>query len=131
MIDTTIKKTYAELKNYQPKPENCFFAFSNEQLLEGLKKHNLKKEDVFNFGHGLVGTKEGVTKFFDEIDYNTQLIILTIEPQEVYDYEFINHECDYTGDDSEAYEIVENYFGKEIAKSVKRKYLFQYTIEKL
>ena len=42
-------------------------------------------------------------------------------PQEVYNYEFDNHECSYVGDDEEAIKIVIDYFGAEKAKDVNRK----------
>ena len=48
------------------------------------------------------------------------------DPQEVYDYEYSNHECSYVGDDTEAIEIVIAYFGKERAKEVERKHSFYY-----
>ena len=47
-------------------------------------------------------------------------VVENCSPQEVYDYEFLNHECGWTGDDEEAIQIVVHYFGVDRAKEVKR-----------
>lgn len=47
-------------------------------------------------------------------------VVENCSPQEVYDYEFLNHECGWTGDDEEAIQIVLHYFGADRAREVKR-----------
>ena len=107
---------YTELINQHPELVDCFFAFSNEQCARGLKEHNLKREDVYNGGAGLCGTKEGIAKvkaFYDNI---YKQIAIECDPQEVYNYELSNHE----GNDEEAYKIVTDIFGEDV--NVERKY---------
>lgn len=41
------------------------------------------------------------------------------DPQEVYFYEYNNHECQYH-DDTHAYAIIVDIFGEDIAKQIKR-----------
>lgn len=122
--------TYQEIKNQQPVLENCFFAFSNEQLAQGLEKFNLDKKDILSGGAGLYGTKEGINKLFAFYDSLTTRIGENCEPQAVYDYEFSNHECSYTNDDQEAMKIVLGYFTADQCSEVKRKFGY-YSIDEL
>ena len=114
---------YTELKEMHPPTVNCFFAFSNQQFAEGMKEHKLEGQKIFHGGAGLYGTKEGIDEFMKFYDKLHDRIKEECAPQEVYDYEFGNHECEYVGDDREAYEIVVGYFGAErVATDVKRKH---------
>lgn len=113
---------YQELKNQQPVLEECFFAFSNEQFAEGVKEHNLEGKKIYSGNYGVYGTKEGLLKLRAFYDGVHQQIAEQCSPQEVYDYEFDNHECTYVGDDEEAIDIVLDIFGVEKAKTVVRKY---------
>jgi len=113
---------YHELKELHPETVNCFFAFSNSQFAEGMAKHNLEGQKIFSAGAGLYGTDEGIKNFLSFYDKLADRIKEECNPQEVYDYEFGNHECEYVGDDREAYEIVVKYFGVErVAKEVVRR----------
>ena len=116
---------YQEYKAIQPEMRNCFFAFNNEQLTEGIRKHCLNGLKLYNAGLGLIGTKEGIADFTGQYDKISEDIKNNCNPQDVYDYEFFNHECGYVNDDSEAIDIVIDYFGIEKAKEVKRKYGFR------
>jgi len=111
---------YLETKDEHPTMEDCFFAFSNEQFAEGLERFNLKKEDIRSGGMGLYGTVEGIKKFMSFYDEQSKRIGEQCDPQQVYNYEFDNHECSYIGDDTEAIKLVVSYFGDERAKAVKR-----------
>lgn len=71
---------------------------------------------------GLFGTKEGIEKFMGFYDKQTERIAAECDPQEVYNYEFDNHECSYTNDDTEAIKLVCSYFGLERALTVKRRF---------
>ena len=71
-------------------------------------------------GHGgLFGTQEGIAKLFADYDAIDAEIAKQCDPQDVYKYEFDNHECLYTCDDAEAFAIVERIFREERAKTVK------------
>ena len=100
---------------------DCFWAFSDEQIAEGLKKHNLSKEDIHAGGSGLYGTADGMKSFLAGYEDIRKKISTECTPQEVYDSEFWNHECDYVGDDSEALVMVQYYFGDERIKEVQRR----------
>ena len=115
------KLTYVELKNQHPVLEDCFFAFSKSQYAEGIKKFNLEGKKIYSGVGGLYGTKEGIQKLMDFYDANYDQIRATCDPQEVYDDEFINHECSYTRSDYEAIKITAGYFDEERVRKVKRR----------
>lgn len=114
--------SYSELKNKQPELFECFFAFSDKQFEEGIKKHNLEGKKIFRADGGLFGTNQGIEKLYADYEAINAEIKTTCQPQEVYDYEFINHECDYVGNDHEAIKIVASYFSDEQADTVKRRF---------
>jgi hypothetical protein len=102
---------------------NCFFAFSDKQVLEGMKKASISEgEKLYSDGGGLHGTKEGLRRYFTAIKEKEARIAKECNPQEVYDYEFANHECGYVCDDEEAIRIAVHYFGKEVAKKIERRF---------
>ncbi len=115
---------YKKIKDQQPELKDCFFAFSEKQLEEGLEKTGLKKSEVYNGAAGLIGTREGIKAFYGFYENQTKEIAEKCSPQEVYDYEFCNHECSYVGDDQEAIQIVVDYFGRERAKEANRSYAY-------
>ena len=100
------------------------FAFSNEQYEEERKrlvsKGFLKEDDeLFSGPGGSIGTKEGFHAFVHFADEKDAKIAKECDPQEVYIYEWENHECMY-GDEWRAFAIVERIFGKERASKIKR-----------
>lgn len=111
---------YTELKNQQPDHEECFWAFSKIQFEEGLEKKSLQKDQITNGGSGLYGTQKGIDKLHDFYESRAEEIKIKCNPQEIYDYEFVNHECEYTGNDREAIQIVKEYFGEKSIKNLKR-----------
>ena len=113
--------TYQEIKNRQPELVECFFAFSDQQFGEGIKKNNLEGKKIYRGMAGLYGTHEGIKQLYDFYDNLSKEIGEKCNPQEVYDYEFGNHECGYVGDDAEAMKIVISYFKPEQYNEVKRK----------
>jgi hypothetical protein len=115
-------KTYRQIKDQQPILVECFFAFSNQQFEEGKKKANIGDKKILDGGMGLYGTREGIQQLFDYYKNQDKEIAENCNPQDVYNYEYNNHECGYTNDDTEAIQIVVNIFGKERAKEVKRKH---------
>jgi hypothetical protein len=115
---------YQEIKNKQPVLFECFFAFSNEQFKEGITEHKLEEKKIVKADGGLFGTREGIQQLMDFYDALHIEIGQKCTPQEVYDYEYWNHECDYIGDDTEAIKIAASYFTDEQAKSIKRKHAY-------
>lgn len=101
---------YTEAKKFNPSMKECFFAFGNEQFTEGKAKNIPEGKKVLSASLGLYGTDEGIKGFFDELAALRARIIENCDPQDVYNYEFGNHECAYTGDDTEALDIVTDYF---------------------
>jgi hypothetical protein len=114
---------YKEIVNSHPVVMNeCFFAFSKEQFYEGLEKINVERDLVLSRDGGLYGTQKGLEEFFSFYEENHKRVALECDPQEVYDYEFNNHECEISQEDGPAIDIIVNYFGIDIAKTIKRKY---------
>ena len=104
---------------------HVFFAFNKKQLEEGMVKFGYK--DISEIvstgipGLGLYGSPECVKSFLDEYEAMENKVRNECDPQKVYDYEFDNHECGYTGSDEEAIQVVVSYFGKEKARQVERR----------
>jgi len=116
--------TYSKLKDQQPVLVDCFFAFSKSQIEEGIIENNLQNKKILSSDGGLFGTKEGIENLYSDYQAISDEITNTCDPQEVYAYEFGNHECDYVGDDEEAIKLVVSYFGDEKAKEVKRRFAY-------
>jgi hypothetical protein len=113
---------YIEIKNTHPQMHKCFFAFGDRQFEEGKAKAGiLPGEEVFHCRAGLYGTKEGLKDYVKSLAAINARIPKECDPQDVYDYEYANHECGYTGNDTEAIGLVVAYFGKERAGTVKRR----------
>lgn len=117
-------KNYEQIKDQQPVLFECFFAFSKEQFDEGLKKAGIKDKKILSGGSGLYGTKEGITKLLSDYEKIDTEIAENCDPQDVYNYEFGNHECSYTNHDEEPIAIVIRIFGEERAKKVKRHFAY-------
>lgn len=121
------EETYnVNLANY-----DCFFAYNREQLEEGLKQIGKTKDQIYKYGNGLFGTHDGFTRYMNYLERADERIKNECDPQEVYFYEFNNHECmiDYEGDMA-AIELVMNIFGDEIAQTLTR-YNKKYSYEQL
>ena len=116
---------YQNLKSEEKEIKDCFFAFSDEQLKAGIKRYNLEGQKLFNGGMGLIGTAEGLKEFKNFYIEKSERIKKECDPQAAYIYEYHNHESSYTGTDEEAINIIENYFGEEAVKSIKRKKPFE------
>ena len=124
----TIKR-YQQLNDEQLDSEKygIFWAFSNSQYEEGkarMKELGFYKDGqtIYDFGMGGFGTsKELIDKFFNFYKERDKRIAKECDPQEVYIYEYNNHECmlDWDGDEP-AYKKVVSIFGKEVAKGITR-----------
>jgi hypothetical protein len=102
-----------------------FFAFSEKQLDEGIKKHGYTNHSELRSagqGTGAYGSPEALKAFFDEYYRRSVRVANECDPQKVYDYEYFNHECCLTYNDEDAIKIVVSYFGKERVKLVNRKH---------
>ncbi|MDR2911837.1 MAG: hypothetical protein LBV38_00835 [Alistipes sp.] len=119
-MSTTDK--YIEIKNTHPEMRKCFVAFGNSQFEEGkVKAGIMPDEKIHSYGACLYGTKEGLDEYMNALDVILTRISKECDPQDVYEYEFSNHECGYTGDDTDAIKLIVAYFGEETAKTVKRR----------
>jgi hypothetical protein len=102
-----IKRDFGNYHN-----DEVFYAFSNEQFKEGMKKIPEGAKVYQGFVGGQYGTKEGLTDMLYQLKIMKDKIKAECTPQDIYNYEYANHECGYTGDDSEAFQIVREYFPK-------------------
>ena len=112
---------YQDIKNQQPILRDCFFAFSTQQFEEGIAKHNLEGQKIYRGMSGLYGTEKGIKELLNFYSDVNDRIAKECSPQEVYDYEFDNHEGSITCDDTDAMMIVISTFTEEQVKNVKRK----------
>ena len=123
--DTTLKKyrelceerNHIDMKKYQ-----CFFAFSSRQFEEGLKALSLPEgTKLVRSSYGLTGTREGMGRLYEEYDRIRKRIVDECDPQEVYLYEYNNHECciDWDGDER-AIRYIIDYWGADVAKNIMR-----------
>lgn len=121
-------KRYKELCNQRyevdVKKFDCFFAFSNEQFAKG--KASIRPlgegEELVSLGGGCYGTKDGADRLFKFYDEVNAKIKEECDPQEVYCYEYNNHESFYAFEgDLDAMKLVISIFGREAAQKVKRK----------
>ncbi|MGL5913713.1 MAG: DUF7659 family protein [Bacteroidales bacterium] len=102
--------------------EKCFYAFGNEQFDKNKAAAGIADDEkVYHAGMWLYGTRDGITKYLKGIDEIIARIPKECNAQDVYEYEFDNHECGYTRDDTEAIKLVVSYFGEEVAKTVERR----------
>lgn len=113
--------SYSKLINTHPSmPKGCFFAFSNKQFKEGVEKNELDGVKIYHAGAGLYGTKEAIKAFLNEYDSRAEKIKKECTPQEVYDYEYANHECNWVAEDTEAIKRCLAYFSVEECESITR-----------
>ena len=111
-------RAYGRLKwNYKFCPENArvFFAFSEKQLDEGRAENGYTdKAELRQSQCGAIGSENALAAYWREMNYRIALFGAIVRqyfrPEEVYLYEFGNHECSYTWDDSEALEAVQEFW---------------------
>lgn len=128
MMNAQTVKRYREIKDQHPDADECgvFFAFSNQQFGEGYKRlielgHIKKGDKVLRGVGGAFGTKEGLDKFFKFYEDRDTPIREECDPQEVYFYEYNNHESMIAWDgDLEAIKIIISIWGADVARNIKR-----------
>lgn len=120
-------KRYAELQEEKNRLDcykyDCFFAFGNKQFEENSKRIRPLREGekYVSAGCGLYGTRDGLDKFFAALDAIDEKIKQECDPQEVYFYEYNNHECQLSWDgDFEPIRIVKRIWGDETAAKIAR-----------
>lgn len=113
---------YLEIKKTFPPMIECFYAFNEKQFVENREKAGISPDKkIYAYNGGLYGTKNGITNYLKDIDENLARIPKECNPQQVYNFEFDNHECKHSGEDTEVIKLVVSYFGEEVAKTVKRR----------
>lgn len=138
MLNPQTIKRYKEIQNQHPDCDDygVWFAFNREQYDKGFNHVKLigkidENSKIQYCSSGLYGTHEGITAFFDFYENRDNKITEECDPQEVYFYEYNNHECMYDWDgDREALKLIIEYFGVEAAKAIKR-YNAAKTIEQI
>ncbi|RGZ10182.1 hypothetical protein DXA04_20685, partial [Phocaeicola vulgatus] len=108
-------------------------AFGNESFARGMKgiRPLNDGEKIYSFGAGGYGTKDGIERLFKFYEDMEARIKNECDPQEVYCYEYNNHECCIAFDgDIEAIRLVAGIWGVETAKTIKRRSAF-YRVEEL
>lgn len=123
-------KTIGRYKQLQHEKHNldcyrydCFFAFSDQQFTEGMKKIRPLKEGekLVSVGAGMYGTRDGVDRFFAAYDEIDGRVKQECDPQEVYFYEYNNHESMISWEgDAEPFRIVSRIWGEETASKIVR-----------
>lgn len=120
-------KRYLELigkqNNVDTKKYDVFFAFSNDQFEEGLKSIRplAEGEKLVRIGGGGFATKDGAKRLFEFYESIDAKIKTECDPQEVYVYEYNNHECCIAWDgDLEAIKIIIDIWGEDVARTIKR-----------
>ncbi|MDR0206290.1 MAG: hypothetical protein LBI45_03400 [Bacteroidales bacterium] len=121
-MQSTIKR-YREIYVEKPSLDKCFFAFSKTQFEQGKAEAGIgEDEKIYQDSCGLYGTKEGLNAVYAFYEAKNKRIAAKCDPQDIYNFEWANHECMITYDDEEAIQIVIDYFGVEMAKTVERRY---------
>lgn len=137
MTQSVYKNRYLQLReecnNVDVHAYDCFFAFNDDQFDEGLKRIRPLRdgEKLVRLGAGCFGTKDGAKRLFDFYDSIDAKIKAECNPQEVYDYEYANHECAISWEgDLEAIRIVAATWGEESVRHIKRRNAY-YPIDKI
>lgn len=128
MLNPQTIDRYIEIRNGHPKIENygCFFAFGQEQfdrnLAAAISSGRIKEgEKIYSHPAGLYGTHDGITSFLSWYAERDKAIPAECDPQEVYFYEYNNHECMFSWDgDKDAFNLVVAHFGEAVAAQIVR-----------
>ena len=120
---------YKEIMTEEPDSNKfgIFWAFSDKQFDEGkakMKELGFYKDGqkIYSFGAGGYGTsKKLIDDFFAFYRNRSKRAAEECDPQEVYLYEYDNHECmiDWDGDKA-AYDIIVSMYGKDVANGITR-----------
>ena len=130
MLNPQTINRYIEIRSFHPNIERyaCFFAFGNEQfdknLAAAIGAGRIKEGEKLYYHpsiSGLHGTAEGIAAFVKAYADRDATIPVECDPQEVYFYEYNNHESMYAWDgDLDAVRLVMGHFGVDAARSLVR-----------
>ncbi|MDE5649767.1 MAG: hypothetical protein K2I35_01960 [Duncaniella sp.] len=130
MLNPQTIDRYKEIRNTHPNTDNygCFWAFGKEQFNRNLaaarRSGRIKDNDNIKyhpFYSGLYGTEDGIRDYLAFYDEQSAKIPAECDPQEVYFYEFNNHESQISWDgDLEAIRIIISIWGAETAEKIRR-----------
>lgn len=126
-----INRDYSYLKNSYMQDEmskifkkyQVFFAFSDKQFNEGLEKEGISKNEKLSSisGGGFVPKKnaKAFLNDFEGLHNNLVKEVKKLNKADVIEYELGNYECYYTGDITDALEVLTDYdFTKEDVSKV-------------
>jgi hypothetical protein len=95
-----------------------FFAFGDDQF----DQNKIGNAPFVHLGMGLYSSKSNAKELieaFKSFSKNKDNFLREhCNPYGVFAYEFGNHECSYTGDHDEPYEITKSIYGEEIARNI-------------
>ena len=103
---------------------DIFWAFSNQQFADGLKSIRPLKdgEKLVRIGAGGFGTRDGVDRYLKCLHEYDDRIKEDCDPQEVYCWEYNNHESFLSWDgDMGAIQVIIDIWGADVAKTIKRR----------
>lgn len=109
---------YAELKRKavdDAPMDGIFYAFSDEQFADGLAKcgytqADVDRGDIVTDGLGGYGTMKAFDKRNEFYAQCNERIKRECMPDEIFSYEYLNYECNYTGDIEDALKVTQSYF---------------------
>lgn len=106
---------FRESFNFYPENTRTFYAFNEEQLEEGMKKHGYTDRNELTQGkYGLIGSAEEIKKYYAEFNKRHEIFKEEMKKRftadQIFLYEANNHESGYTGDFGLAYAITREYF---------------------
>lgn len=130
MLNPQTLDRYKEIREGHPNMDRmpCFWAFGqgqfNEALAEKKRAGLISDSDKIKYHphySGLYGTDEGISAFLSFYAKRDTAIPTDCDPQEVYFYEYNNHECmiDWDGDLS-AIRIIIDIWGAAVAEKITR-----------
>lgn len=130
MVNPKTLTYYKQNRESHPNIENyaCFFAFGREQfnrnLSAAISAGRIKKSDQIKYHphySGLYGTQEGIRAFLAWYNERDSTLPTECDPQEVYFYEYNNHECMFAWDgDLDAIKIIIEIWGENAARKIQR-----------
>lgn len=115
---------YHKLKyDDQPPAGDYFWAFSQEQFDRAIKDKHLEEANIVRVSGcgGLYGTSKAIADLEAYYVSVAKRIKNECNPQEVYFWEYNNHECmySYEGDES-AIQLIIDYWGADVARTIVR-----------
>lgn len=110
-----------EMKQYNYSNPEIFIAFTKEDLEDKAEQRGLDLQEVFHFRYGICGTEKGYKQYLDDMKAIRKSIAAECNPQEVYYYEWNNHECHINLEgDLEPANIIRRIWGKETLAKINR-----------